>query len=277
MGFHSLTTPTEIANLALQRIGEKTVTLITDSNERARNVNLIFQFELDNLTATYKWRFARKSITIDLPTTSITAFASASATTTTVTSTSHGIVDGESVDISGTTSYDGDFVITFVDVDSFTIVKEFVADDATGTLRWTSDEFEFRFGLPSDLTDIIKVGTGIEHYAVQGPFIVTSSIEDDLILLYDQKISDVSEMPTYFIRLLYMRIGLELVLRREGSQTLIDRFRDELTGVDSEARRLDRGNDFQEDQGEFTILGINPPSRSESNIFPKVTVRQNNG
>ncbi len=282
MGFHSLTTSTQIANLALQRIGEKTVTLITDSNERAQNVNLVYQFQLDKLTAEYKWRFARKSITIDLPTSSITVFADNSGSVTgtvLATDTGHPYVTGETVNIfdGSVGSYDVDRVVTKVDANSYHFVADFVSTE-TATSRWTSDAYEFRFALPADLTDIIKIQSGIEDYAVQGTFIVTSAIDDCLVLLYDQKISDVSLMPTYFIDLLKINIAVEIVPRRVGDNiAFIDRLEAEQTKIDQKARRLDRGQDFEEDQGAFTILGVNPPSRSASNVIPRPFIRQNNG
>ncbi len=267
MAFHSLTTSTQIANLALQRIGEKTVTLITDSNERAENVNLVYQFELDSLTAEYKWRFARKSVTIKLPTTAITAFSDYSGTvagTVLATVASHPFESLETVNIfdGSVGSYDGDRVITVVNTTSFYFTADFVSDE-TATSRWTSNEFEWRFALPTDLTDIVRVGVGTEVYAVQGAYIVTSAFDDDLVLLYDQKIGDVSLMPTYFITLLKMNIAVEIAARRVGDNIVFtDRLKLDQQGADQRARRLDRGNDFEDDQGEFTILSVNPPSRA---------------
>ena len=282
MGFHSLTTSTQIANLALQRIGEKTITLITDSNERAQNVSLVYQFELDKLTAKYKWRFARKSITIDLPTSSITVFADHSGTvigTVLATDTGHPYVTGETVNIFDgcVGSYDGDRVVTRVDDNSYYFTADFVSTE-TATARWTSDAYEWRFAIPTDLTDIIKIGTGIEDYAVQGIFIVTSAIDDNLILLYDQKIGDVSLMPTYFIDLLKINISVEIASRRIGDNVAVtDRLELDKRGIDSEARRLDRGQDFEEDQGAFTILGVNAPNRTAISSTVRPIVRQNNG
>jgi len=51
---------------------------------------------------------------------------------TTVTSVAHGLSNGDQVNITGTTSYNGNFEISNVTIDTFDITVVFVADDATG-------------------------------------------------------------------------------------------------------------------------------------------------
>ena len=63
----------------------------------------------------------------------ITAFADAGGGDVTVTSASHGLATADEITISGTTSYNGTFTVTYVDANSFTIVDTWVANDATGT------------------------------------------------------------------------------------------------------------------------------------------------
>ena len=68
-----------------------------------------------------------------LATKAITAFADAGSGNVTVTSAAHGLVNGQLITISGTTSYNGDFTVANATADTFTIVDTWVADDATGT------------------------------------------------------------------------------------------------------------------------------------------------
>jgi surface protein len=71
----------------------------------------------------------------DLSSQAITAFAASSANTL-VTSNGHDLVAGSRVNISGTTSYNGDFnVVSVPNVNQFVIGTTFVADDATGTMK----------------------------------------------------------------------------------------------------------------------------------------------
>lgn len=67
---------------------------------------------------------------------SITTFADSTVEAgvkTKVTSIAHGLVSGEAVVITGTTNYDGTFLILNVTTDTFDIEKVFSVDDATGT------------------------------------------------------------------------------------------------------------------------------------------------
>ena len=68
----------------------------------------------------------------------VQAFATNEATgtwkaDTTITSASHGLSNGNSVVISGTTNYNGTFTISGVATNAFNIVKEFTTNDATGS------------------------------------------------------------------------------------------------------------------------------------------------
>jgi len=62
----------------------------------------------------------------------ITAFADAGGGQVTVTSAGHGLSNGNSVTISGTTNYDGVYTISNVATDTFEITATWVSDDATG-------------------------------------------------------------------------------------------------------------------------------------------------
>ena len=66
----------------------------------------------------------------------ITAFAASGtspATKTQVTSAAHGFADGDIINIDGTTSYDGSWVISNTATNTFDITMVYVANDATGT------------------------------------------------------------------------------------------------------------------------------------------------
>lgn len=68
----------------------------------------------------------------------LTAFANSAnhpGVNTLVTCASHGLADGDSVVITGTTSYNGTYIIEHTVAGAFEIIKVFVANDATGTVQ----------------------------------------------------------------------------------------------------------------------------------------------
>lgn len=67
----------------------------------------------------------------------IISFADAGGGQVTVTSSNHGIPNGNSVDITGTTNYNGNFEISNATTNTFEITDTFVIDDATGTINAT--------------------------------------------------------------------------------------------------------------------------------------------
>lgn len=101
----------------------------------------------------------------------ISAFAEYSTVvsgTTKVTDVGHGLSSGAILSISGTTSYNGVFEATVIDVDNYHIVNTFVADDATGNwyegdklVNATGKTGKYRvefhgFGTPETNNDILE-------------------------------------------------------------------------------------------------------------------------
>ena len=85
------------------------------------------------------WREGRKLMAeivvtqIDSKTGSITHFADAGGGQITVTSAAHGLSDGDYVTISGTTNYNGWFIVANAAENTYEITDTWVSDDATGT------------------------------------------------------------------------------------------------------------------------------------------------
>lgn len=70
---------------------------------------------------------------------SITAFADGGSGKVTVTSAGHGLSNGDSITISGTTNYNGTFTVSSVATDTFKITDTWVSDDATGVWIYADD------------------------------------------------------------------------------------------------------------------------------------------
>ena len=94
------------------------------------------------------------------------------ANTSTVTSASHGLSNGNEINITGTTGYNGTFVVSSVTTNTFIISKIFSADDATGTwekipntFKWKKDSGAFTTGvaitgIAQDLQEGVQVTFG---------------------------------------------------------------------------------------------------------------------
>ena len=94
----------------------------------------------------------------------ITAIASAGTGVTTITSSTHGRANGDTVIISGTTSYNGTFTISNVTTNTYTIPTAFEANDATGTyIAGTPFEFQMQMGfVDAKKPGVLKIWQGAD-------------------------------------------------------------------------------------------------------------------
>ena len=102
----------------------------------------------------------------------ITATSTSTGVTVNVTSASHGLVTDDRITISGTTSYDGDYSITLVDTNTFTISA--TNSESTETGSWTSlfidngiritykSKYETVTAVTEDLDDDIGLNTSLQ-------------------------------------------------------------------------------------------------------------------
>lgn len=215
-------TETVIANLALLRMGQSTIDSIDGTDTLSVKVNTLYDQTRDELLTAgpeLGWKFARRRYNgIDRDSTSITAFADYSGTvsgTTSVTSASHGLVTGDMVTIDGTTNYDDDYDIVVIDDDTFYIEEDFVADDATGTAYWTSDEYSYRYAIPSSPT-VLRIVTanvgGVEltDWIQEGDYVLTNQESSEIDLLVVQQITTTTKFPPMFTRTLVLMLAIQL-------------------------------------------------------------------
>lgn len=211
------TTETQIANLALQRMGQAVITDIDGTTVNEVKVANIFDQVRDELLEEGPeggWKFTKKTYHgIDRNSYTITGFASATATTTTVTAT-HAFAVGDMVTIDGTTNYDGTYDIVSVSTTvSFVITKTYVANDATGTAYWTSEEYSYRYAIPTSSTVLaVKVG-GVEltDWVKEGSFILTNQEADEVDMdIVSALTSTVTSWPAHFVRVLVLKLAIAL-------------------------------------------------------------------
>ena len=209
-------TETAICNLALAKMGQDLIDDIDGTDVLEEKCSLLYDQARDELLQTgpqYGWKFAKRVYhSIDRESFTITAFASASATTTTVTAT-HTLVAGDMVTIDGTTSYDGDYVVESVSTTvSFVITKVFVADDATGTAYWTSEEYSYRYLIPT-CKRVVKVkygGIELTDWIRVGNYILTNEEAEEVDMDIVQSITTVTLFPDHFVKVLVLKLAIEL-------------------------------------------------------------------
>lgn len=125
----------------------------------------------------------------------ITAFADGGGGQVVVTSTAHGLLDNDSVTISGTTNYNGTFTATNVTANTFEITDTWVSDDATGsfispsatlnTIIMTNrepDEWLTLYANNGTRTIVLEDGTG--NLRLGGDFSLDNT-EDRIVLSHD--------------------------------------------------------------------------------------------
>jgi hypothetical protein len=224
-----MSTKTQIANKAMLDLGEALFTNVdTDGTNPANVVNAAWDVILPEALNTGPeegWKFASRPFhCIARDSATITAFASATSTTTTVTAT-HALIAGDQVQIEGTTSYDGTYAVLSVSTTaSFVITATFVADDATGTAKWTSESFAYRFARPPS-TRVTSVKTGgmeLSDWIRQGEYIITNQEDTTVDMNYIMSADDVTitNFPPHFVDVLWRRLSACLAYDLVQNRTL---------------------------------------------------------
>ena len=210
-------TSTDVANLALTRMGQKVISDIdSTSDPLSVKCKLIYTQALEEMLTAgplLGWKFASRRQRKDRESMTITAFDDlVTGSTTTVTAT-HTLVAGDLVCIEGTTSYDGEYeVLTVTGTTEFSITATFVADDATGTAKWTSDEYAYRFLIPTGFRVSSMQSGGIEltDWIREGVFALTNLADEDVDFRYVQSITTTTLFPPWFTKILILELAIQL-------------------------------------------------------------------
>ncbi len=224
-----MSSKTQIANKAMIDLGEALFSDVdVDGTNPANVTNAAWDIILEealNHGPEEGWKFARRRFhCIARDSSTITAFAAASSTTTTVTAT-HTLLAGDRVEIAGTTSYDGTYVVLSVSTTtSFVITFTFVADDATGTAKWTSESFQYRFARPtSTRVTAVKVGgLTLSDWIREGDYILTNQENTEVDMNYIASIDDltITNFPPHFVDVLWRRLSACLAYDLVQNQSL---------------------------------------------------------
>ena len=227
-----------IYNFTLTRLGQNRLE-DGETNDNSRALDAIYDQILDEVTAKGPedgWKFATIRTAVDVAETTITAFADYSSTvagTTSCTAASHGLDTGERVNIFGTTNYNSDYVITKIDANTFHFVKDFVADDATGTVRWTSFQYIYRFAVPTNLKLVSVQVAGVElgDWVREDDYALTNLEDTTVDMKYVVSVTTTTRFPPYFTKVLYLSLAVELAYSIIQSATFMERLINELERI----------------------------------------------
>ena len=257
-------TETAIANLALMRMGQA---LIDDIDSETPTVletkcALIFDQVRDELLIAgpeQGWKFTKKTYHgIDREEFDITALADLVTDETTTVTATHTLVAGDMVTLDDTNidnTYDVNSVSTTV---SFAIDAVFTATD-TGTAYWTSEKYAYRYAIPTSSAVLaVKVG-GVEltDWVKEGTYILTNQESDevdmDIVLALT---STVTGWPAHFVRVLVLKLAIELHYNLTQDLEAIKLLAFELDGAMSKAIAMDeRGKYVQEKSSSWVDAG----------------------
>jgi len=231
-----ISTEVELANMALARVGHDKITALTDSNKAARQVNLHFANERDNVLRAFPWNFARRLVTLDNKTYASSGnltFADADPDTITDSASSFvttgGIIAGMRVSPEDSSSNDsqGGYTVATAAEATLTLVADdsLTAEGPTGSITLTLRRgvgFDFVFDKPSDyLTTFEDKDSNVAlpvSFLDEGDYMYSN---DDVIQLpYIARVTDVSKYTSAFVRALYLKIAFQICMVIANSRTL---------------------------------------------------------
>ena len=214
------TSSTSICNLALNRMGQPTIDAITGTDALSEKCNLIYTQMLEELLVEgpeLGWKFARRRYHgVDDHSVAVSSIAdsvTASGTQIIVTTAAHGLVAGDMVILDGDTGYDGTYdVITAADTTTFEVAATYVAT-GTGTAQWTSEEYAYRYAIPSSSLRILSVQVGgieISDWVREDDWILTNQEGTELDMVYLNNETTTTRFPPQFTRCLVLKIAIQL-------------------------------------------------------------------
>jgi len=215
-------TATEIANLAIAHLGGRALTSLTgDTSQQSASVRKWYNPDagtpvytaLDEALRAHPWNFAtmRKRQTITYASLSGGSAVTSSGGLIKITYTAHGLATGDRTyikDVEGITVANGQWYVTRVDADNFTLDDSVFA----GTYTASTGEFvaipafdwDFQHTPPSDCLRVISLNAGggqMEDAGADFQFekglILTD--EETINLKYIQRITDVTQYPADFV------------------------------------------------------------------------------
>lgn len=212
-------TETIIANLSLYRMGQETIDSIDGTDILSVKVNALYDQSRDELETEgpeLGWKFCRRRYNgIDDESMTITAIAELVAGSTITVTATHTLVAGDMVELAGNTGYDGTYDVILVSTTvSFVVAATFVAT-GTGTAHWRSEEYAYRYLIPTTPTVLRVVsaqvgGLELPDWFEEGGYVLTNLESDEVDMVIVQQITTTTKFPPHFTRALVLKLAIEL-------------------------------------------------------------------
>ncbi len=210
---------TIIANLALYRMGQSTIDDIDGTDTLSVKVNAIYDQSRDELQTEgpeLGWKFCRRRYNgIDQESITITSIADSSTDGDITITGTHALVVGDMVQLSGDTGYDETYDVTAISTTAtFDVTATFVAT-GTGTANWRSEDYAYRYLIPTTPTvlSVRSVGVGgldVTDWLEEGGYILTNLEDEEIDMLIVQQITTTTKFPAWFTKALVLKIAIEL-------------------------------------------------------------------
>jgi len=223
----------------LVRLGDDALTATTDDTTPADRCNTVYPLALIetlNIGPEKGWRFAKRSYSgIDRDSITIASIAESSTSGDITITGTHTLEVGDMVELTGDTGYDDTYDVTAISTTTtFDVTATFVAT-GTGTAKWTSEKYAYRFARPT-CTRVISVSVGgveLTDWVREGSWVLTNLESDEVDMQYIQDSDEltVADFPGHFVDVLWRKIAIHLCYGQVQSRTFTEQLMTELETV----------------------------------------------
>ncbi len=210
---------TTICNLALLRMGQSVIDDISGTDTLSVKCNTIYpqaRDELETEGPELGWKFCRRRYNgIDQDSTTITSIADSSTDGDITITGTHALVVGDMVQLSGDTGYDDTYDVTAISTTTTFDVTATFAATGTGTANWRSEEYQYRYLIPTTpvVLSVRSVGVGgldVTDWLEEGGYVLTNLEDEEVDMIIVQQITTTTKFPAWFTRALVLKIAIEL-------------------------------------------------------------------
>lgn len=245
----------EACNAALIKLGEKTITSLSDDVRSAQILNARYDNVKKSLLRMHPWNFACKRVNLEPTWASITGAVSDGSADNEIriTSATHGLSDGNRVTIrsvGGTTEADGTWIINDKTTNTFDLVDSTFTNTYTSGGEWAlaaTYGYAYSIALPSDCIRVLRVNDYMlkPEWRIEGQRLLTD--EDAVELKYIYDVTDYTTMPIDFYECLALYLAIDVCLPLTQSDERKNQLQQEFQRMLSKARHSDATEDSAEE------------------------------